>query len=141
MSTLQVVRILSGLPKLTYISAVWGRTNRSYITYLYISLPNKLYTGGWNRIIFQAHTLLDPTHTKPRTETVREEVILANEGISLKDNSVSPCIWQSGQKREKKSTFIKTLLEPVLRQCSIYNFDEKSFFIGHAFCLKKSYFF
>ena len=34
---------------------------------------------------------LYPPSTIPRTETVREEVILAKEGISLKDNSVSPC--------------------------------------------------
>ena len=35
---------------------------------------------------------LTQSHTKPRTKTVREEVILAKEGISLKDNSVSYCI-------------------------------------------------
>ena len=34
---------------------------------------------------------LTQSHTKPHT--VREEVILAREGISLKDNSVSPCSW------------------------------------------------
>ena len=33
------------------------------------------------------------SHTKPHTKTVREKVILAKEGISLKDNSVSPCIY------------------------------------------------
>ena len=32
---------------------------------------------------------LTQSHTKPRTKTVREEVFLAKEGISLKDNSVS----------------------------------------------------
>ena len=46
---------------------------------------------GETELSFRFIPSLTQSHTKPRTETVREEVILAKEGISLKDNSVSPC--------------------------------------------------
>jgi len=42
------------------------------------------------KLFFRLIPSLTQSHTKPRTETVREEVILAKEGISLKDNFFSP---------------------------------------------------
>ena len=47
---------------------------------------------GETELSFRLIPSLTEYHTKPRTETVREEVILSKEGISLKDNSVSYCI-------------------------------------------------
>ena len=44
---------------------------------------------GETELSFRLIPSLTQSHTKPRTKTVREEVILAKEGISLKDNSVS----------------------------------------------------
>ena len=49
---------------------------------------------GETELSFMLIPSLAQSHTKPHTKTVREEVILAKEGISLKDNSVSPCIIQ-----------------------------------------------
>ena len=57
-----------------------------YIVYL----NSKTHTDGETELSFRLIPSLTKSHTKPRTETVREEVILAKEGISLKDNSVSP---------------------------------------------------
>ena len=57
------------------------------------------------------------SHTKPLTETVRKEVILAKEGISLKDNSVSPRtivdlyffkVQQFSQRIKKMSSLLET---------------------------------
>ena len=45
---------------------------------------------GETELSFRLIPSLTQSHTKPRTETVREEAILAKEGISLEDNSVSP---------------------------------------------------
>jgi hypothetical protein len=46
---------------------------------------------GETELSFRLIPSLTQSHTKPRIETVREEVIIAKEGISLKDNSVSYC--------------------------------------------------
>ena len=50
-----------------------------------------MYIQGETELSFRLIPFLTQSHTKPRTKTVREEVILAKEGISLKDNYVSPC--------------------------------------------------
>ena len=52
------------------------------------------YIQGETELSFRLIPSLTQFHTKPRTETVREEVVLAKEGISLKDNSVSPCMYK-----------------------------------------------
>ena len=44
---------------------------------------------------FRLKPSLTQSHTKPHTKTVKEEVILAKEGLSLKDNCVSPCMSSS----------------------------------------------
>ena len=46
---------------------------------------------GETELSFRLIPSLTRSHTKPRTKTVGEEDIVAKEGISLKDNSVSPC--------------------------------------------------
>ena len=71
-----------------------------FIASLHIGLPH--YTG-WNIIIFQAHTLLDPISHKTRTKTVREEVILAKEGISLPPRKLYP--WNITKKGCQKLSF------------------------------------
>ena len=48
---------------------------------------------GETELSFRLIPSLTQSHTKPRTNTVRDEVILAKEGVSLKDNSVSYCIY------------------------------------------------
>ena len=45
---------------------------------------------GETELSFRLIPSLTQSHTKPSNKTVREEVILALEGISLKDNSVYP---------------------------------------------------
>ena len=50
-----------------------------------------LYVQGETELSFRLIPSLTQSHTKPHTKTVREEVILAKEGMSLKDNSVSYC--------------------------------------------------
>ena len=56
----------------------------------------KSYIQGETEFSFRLIPSLTQSHTKPRnTVTVREEVILAKEGKSLKDNSVSPRISMS----------------------------------------------
>ena len=62
-----------------------------YCTVLYYATSRLLFCTGWNRIIFQAHTFLDPILHKTWTKQLREEVILVKEDIRLKDNSVSFC--------------------------------------------------
>ena len=52
------------------------------------------YLSGSNPpwpILTQKPVLIDNSIVYARTKTVREEVILAKEGISLKDNSAWPC--------------------------------------------------
>ena len=51
-----------------------------------------VFLKGETELSFRLIPSLTQSHTKPRAETVRDEVILAKEGISLKDNTVSPCI-------------------------------------------------
>ena len=53
----------------------------------------EVFVQGETEWSFRLIPSLTQSHTKLHTETVREEVILAKEGISLKDNSVSSCIW------------------------------------------------
>ena len=56
-----------------------------------LTCSRKNQVQGETELSFRLIPSLTQSHTKPRTKTVREEVILAKEGISLKDNSVSPC--------------------------------------------------
>ena len=51
------------------------------------------YIQGETELSFRLIPSLTQSHTKSHAKTVREEVILAKEGISLKDNSVSPCMY------------------------------------------------
>ena len=74
-----------------------------YICELFFGIPKKckipkniclimnIKPQGETELSFRLKPSLTQSHTKPRTKTVREEIILAKEGISLKDNSVSYC--------------------------------------------------
>ena len=52
-----------------------------------------MYVQGETELSFRLIPSLTQSHTKPRTKTGRKEVILAKEGISMKDNSVSYCMY------------------------------------------------
>jgi len=65
--------------------------------YIIYGLGAKLYCTiiiqGETELSFRLIPSLTQSHTKSHTKTVREEGILAKEGISLKDNSVSYCTY------------------------------------------------
>ena len=61
-----------------------------YQNCLSLAKQSQNYLQGETELSFRLIPSKIQSHTKPHTETVRKEVILAKEGISLKDNSVSP---------------------------------------------------
>ena len=54
---------------------------------------NIIHLQGETELSFRLTPSLTRSYTKPRTEQLREEVILVKEDISLKDNSVSYCMY------------------------------------------------
>ena len=66
----------------------------SSILYSLLLLP-LLRLKGETELSFRLTPSLTRSHTKPRTKQLRDEVILVQKDISLKDNSFSNCILDS----------------------------------------------
>jgi len=65
-----------------------------------------VYLQGETELSFRLTPSLTRSYTKPRTKQLREEVILAKKDISLKDNSVSYCMYIKDDNITKLATYV-----------------------------------